>query len=171
MDIKEIVAGLAKRSIILSSQVYSQPKVSVYQGKYQDLEAAVKLLRFAPEEDPKGSEDECWILEKMQHSRIVKIFDHCWLQDETFSYLVIVTEWCPKDLWRDVENRKTHNFPFEEKEIWNIAHQLVSAFAYMQSIGYAHRDIKPENIFLFLDGSVRVGDLGSAEYIPCNPQK
>jgi hypothetical protein len=57
MDIKEIVANLAKRSIILSSLVYSQPKVSVYQGKYQHLEAAVKLLRFAPEEDTKGSED------------------------------------------------------------------------------------------------------------------
>ncbi len=85
MDIKEIVADLAKRSITLSSLVYSQPKVSVYQGKYQDLEAAVKLLRFAPGENPKGSEDECWILEKMQHPRIVKIFDHCWLQDETFS--------------------------------------------------------------------------------------
>ena len=168
MSREGIVEILSLREITVTSLVYSQTRVSVYQGKYQGLDAAVKVLLPAPGQDPLALEEEFHTLVNMQHKSIVKVFDFCWLPQNTFSYFVIVTEWCSKDLWKDIEDRRTNKYPFEEERMWSVTYQLVAAFAYMQSQGYAHQDIKPENVFLFLDGSIRVGDLGSTQYIHCS---
>lgn len=165
MSREGIIGSLFPRGITLTSLVYSQPQVSVYQGMYKGIEAAVKVLHTAPGQDPMALEEESQALMNMQHQAILKVFDFCWLPEGTYTYLVIVTEWCSKDLWKDIENRRVNKYPFEEKHLWIITYQLVEAFAHMQSLGYAHQDIKPENIFLFLDGSIRVGDLGSTGYI------
>jgi serine/threonine-protein kinase Chk1 len=48
----------------------------------------------------------------------------------------------------------------------DIAHlyfsQLVSAVAYMHSMGVAHRDIKPENVLVSADGDLKLSDFGLA---------
>jgi maternal embryonic leucine zipper kinase len=47
-----------------------------------------------------------------------------------------------------------------ERESRYFFRQIVSAVAYLHSIGYAHRDLKPENVLLDKDQVVKLIDFG-----------
>eukprot|EP00605_Chrysophyceae_sp_TOSAG23-4_P001208 GSChrysophyteH1.ASY1.ANO1.1317.1 assembled CDS len=49
---------------------------------------------------------------------------------------------------------------FDERVIWKYFSQICDAIAHMHDRRIMHRDLKPANIFLTLDGTVKVGDLG-----------
>lgn len=49
-----------------------------------------------------------------------------------------------------------------EERIINILGMAISALVYLQSEGIAHRDIKPGNLYIAEDGSLKVGDFGTA---------
>ena len=169
MSREGIVGDLQTREIEVTSLVYSQSKVTVYRGMYRGSPAAIKVLHAWHKTDPLALESEYQALLTLDHPSILKVYDSCWLPEDTYDYFIIVTEWCPKDLWKDIQDRKAHEYPFSEQEIWEIMYKLVDAYSYMQEHHYAHRDIKPDNIFLYLDNTLRVGDLGCARYIPCTP--
>ena len=50
--------------------------------------------------------------------------------------------------------------PFEERVIWKYFSQICDALAHMHARRILHRDLKPANVFLTLNGTVKVGDLG-----------
>ena len=49
---------------------------------------------------------------------------------------------------------------FEERVIWKYFAQMCEAIRHMHERRIMHRDLKPANIFLTLNGTVKVGDLG-----------
>ncbi|KAH8077217.1 serine/threonine kinase [Aureococcus anophagefferens] len=51
---------------------------------------------------------------------------------------------------------------FEERVIWKYFSQICDALAHMHEQRILHRDLKPANVFLTLNGTVKVGDLGLA---------
>ncbi|MEO1513069.1 MAG: ATPase, T2SS/T4P/T4SS family, partial [Planctomycetota bacterium] len=44
--------------------------------------------------------------------------------------------------------------------VWNYVDQICRALLHMHDRRILHRDLKPANVFLLLDGTVKVGDLG-----------
>ena len=48
---------------------------------------------------------------------------------------------------------------FEESDIWRIFIQLVKGLKSLHDLKILHRDLKSANVFLFNDGSAKLGDL------------
>ena len=52
---------------------------------------------------------------------------------------------------------------YTQKELINIAKQIIDALQYLQIKKIAHRDIKPENILIYPNNIYKVADLGEAK--------
>jgi serine/threonine protein kinase len=76
--------------------------------------------------------------------------------------LVIVVEWAAAgDLKRQLRKAmEKQQGGFEERLIWKYFSQIAEAIRHMHDKRIMHRDLKPANIFLTLDGTIKVGDLG-----------
>ena len=97
------------------------------------------------------------MLQSLQHDNIVQYLDSSIDGDE----LIIVFEWAAAgDLKRQVRKANERGKPFEERVIWKYFSQICDAITHMHSRRILHRDLKPANVFLTLDGTVKVGDLG-----------
>jgi NIMA (never in mitosis gene a)-related kinase len=75
--------------------------------------------------------------------------------------LMIVYEWAAAgDLKRQLRKAQERGVGFEERVIWKYFSQICNAMQHMHERRIMHRDLKPANIFLTLDGTIKVGDLG-----------
>ncbi|KYQ58228.1 Maternal embryonic leucine zipper kinase [Trachymyrmex zeteki] len=76
---------------------------------------------------------------------------------ETESHYFMVMEYCSGGELFDhiVEKNK-----LSESDSRRFFYQIVSAVAYMHSLGYAHRDLKPENVLLDKDENLKLIDFG-----------
>ena len=162
MSRESIQPQLLARNIKVEELVYSQLAVSVYRGLYHDYPAAIKVQYTAYGDNWDKYEQEIGVMMGFDHPCLVKLYDSCWISTETRCYLVIVSEWCNKDLFKDTQQRKAAQYSWREEELWNVLKTLVSALVYMQKRSFAHRDIKPSNIFYAAGMGVKLGDFGSA---------
>ena len=73
--------------------------------------------------------------------------------------LNIVLEYCEK---RDLDYfiKRQNGALLEESEIWRIFLQVCFGVLSLHQRNILHRDLKPANIFMTLDDSVKIGDLG-----------
>ena len=154
---------LSLRNITVQELVYSQAIVSVYQGLYGSKPAAIKIQTVTSTADYYRYEGEFNTLLHLTHPNIIRLFDCFSLEKAGRSFVVIVSEWCSKDLGKDVAHRKLNRYPWNEEDLWDMLRSLVSTLAYMQHSHYAHRDIKPTNIFLS-QSTIKLGDFGSAVF-------
>tara|TARA_B110000285_G_C15092420_1_gene599875 strand:+ start:313 stop:837 length:525 start_codon:yes stop_codon:yes gene_type:complete len=63
------------------------------------------------------------------------------------------------DLASKIEQARGLKQFIKESKIWHIFKHLLEGVEALHSADIAHRDIKSANIFLFKDGSVKLGDL------------
>lgn len=166
--IAEITQVLAStHRISLSQLIYNQlDSVLVYKGIQSPAEqpVAVKVQRCLDDVHKRTLLREIATLEKLAGRHCV-LHMYAWFEHSSanVTFVVIVTEYCSKDLMKDIKQHFDANkYHYPEAVMWEIADKLITEFAYMQSIGIAHRDIKPENIFL-ADGEVKIGDFGSSK--------
>ncbi|KAJ1548935.1 hypothetical protein HK096_000904 [Nowakowskiella sp. JEL0078] len=79
----------------------------------------------------------------------------------------MIMELCPEgDLWVFIQNG---DITYTEANLY--FGQLMSAVAYLHSVGVAHRDLKPENCMLDSNGTLKVADFGEALVLPCQCPK
>lgn len=64
------------------------------------------------------------------------------------------------DLKRQLRKAREKEARFDERVIWKYFSQIVAAVAQMHGKRIMHRDLKPANIFLTINGTIKVGDLG-----------
>ena len=80
--------------------------------------------------------------------------------DEKDSTLCLVMEYADRgDLANRIKEQKKKGKYFNEKDIWRVFIQLVKGLKSLHDLSILHRDIKSSNIFLFSDGTAKLGDL------------
>jgi len=80
--------------------------------------------------------------------------------DERESCLGIVMEYADKgDLYQKITENKKTALLFDEIDIWRILIQCIKGLKSLHDLKILHRDMKSANVFLFSDGSAKLGDL------------
>ena len=133
----------------------------VYRAKRVTNGEIVALKRISVDTiDEKAREKtlkEVGLLQSLDHPNVIRYMDSFITDND----LVIVFEWAAAgDLKRQLRKAQERGVGFEERVIWKYFSQICDAIAHMHERRIMHRDLKPANIFLTLDGTVKVGDLG-----------
>ncbi|XP_075214989.1 maternal embryonic leucine zipper kinase-like [Lycorma delicatula] len=92
-------------------------------------------------------------LKALSHHHISKLYQVI----ETSDHFFMVMEYCAGGELFDHIVEKTK---LSEMESRSFFRQILSAVAYLHSVGYAHRDLKPENVLLDKDQSLKLIDFG-----------
>ena len=117
----------------------------------------VKLMNLSSKEK-ENSLNEVRILASVKSSFVVSYKEAFF--DEKDNTLCIVMEFADNgDLYQQiVQHKKSAKF-FEESDIWRIFIQLVKGLKALHDLKILHRDMKSANVFLFSNGSAKLGDL------------
>mmetsp|Transcript_108832 Transcript_108832/g.234377 ORF Transcript_108832/g.234377 Transcript_108832/m.234377 type:complete len:767 (+) Transcript_108832:194-2494(+) len=141
----------------------------VYMAKRQsdDFVCALKKINIFDMMVPK-QRDKCMkevrLLQSLDHPNIVKLLESIIDKND----LLIIVEWAEKgDLKRLIRKAIANSASFKEPEIWEYSRQLAGALEHMHKKRIMHRDLKPANIFVKLDGSLQLGDLGLGRSFSC----
>ena len=117
----------------------------------------VKLLNLS-EKEKENSLNEVRILASVKSNFVVSYKEAFF--DEKDNTLCIVMEFADRgDLYQKiVQHKKSAKF-FEESDVWRIFIQLVKGLKALHDLKILHRDMKSANVFLFSNGSAKLGDL------------
>ena len=86
--------------------------------------------------------------------------------DEDDTNLCLVMEYADKgDLYQKILQFKKIGCLIEEIDIWRIFIQMVKGLKALHDLNIIHRDLKSSNIFLFADGTAKIGDLNVSKVI------
>ena len=89
--------------------------------------------------------------------------------DEKDSSLCLVMEYADRgDLENRIKEQKKKGKYFNEKDIWRVFIQLIKGLKSLHDLDILHRDIKSSNIFLFSDGTAKLGDLNVCKILSNN---
>ena len=117
----------------------------------------VKLLTLS-EKQKENSLNEVRILASVKSNFVVSYKEAFF--DEKDNTLCIVMEFADRgDLYQKIVQHKKSAILFEESDIWRIFIQLVKGLKSLHDLKILHRDMKSANVFLFSNGSAKLGDL------------
>lgn len=117
----------------------------------------VKLLSLS-EKEKLNALNEVRILASIKSPYVVSYKEAFF--DETESCLCIVMEFAENgDLYQKISSLKKQCTYLEEAEIWRIFIHLVYGLKQLHDLKILHRDLKSANVFLFVDGTAKLGDL------------
>ena len=98
-------------------------------------------------------------LEKTKNEGIIKIYSNFWEKNkDEYNYYELM-EIGEHDLEKEINERRNKNLLYTEKELINIAYQLINSLSLLQKNHITHRDIKPQNI-LSVNGQYKLCDFG-----------
>ena len=101
-----------------------------------------------------------------EHENILKIYKteiKC-LDFSTYS-LNILMELAISDWNHEISKRAKNEDYYEEKELLNIAKDIIKGLLFFKNKNIAHRDIKPQNILIFPNNVFKIADFGEAKNI------
>ncbi|MHC4745119.1 MAG: serine/threonine protein kinase, partial [Planctomycetota bacterium] len=136
---------------------------AVYKARQKQLDRLVALKILPPQvgQDPAFAERfsrEARSLAKLNHSRIVSIYDFGHTEDGLYYFIMEFVD--GTDLRHVIEGGH-----LEPAEALAIVPQICEALQYAHEEGLVHRDIKPENILLDKKGKVKIADFGLAKLL------
>lgn len=133
----------------------------VYRALRRSDNLIVALKKINVDAIDQKARDKCLkevgLLQSLDHPNVIRYLDSFITDND----LVIIVEWAAAgDLKRQLRKAQERGVGFEERMIWKYFSQIADAIKHMHERRIMHRDLKPANIFLTLDGTVKVGDLG-----------
>jgi len=117
-------------------------------------------------QDPNYKNREAQIVKELLHPNIVKVHHIFFSQKTRGTYLHLVMDHLPSNLFEYIQKIKHTNRVISEKAITFIMYQVCRGIGYIHKKGICHRDIKPQNILLD-PATMRtvVCDFGSAKVL------
>ena len=86
--------------------------------------------------------------------------------EESDKSLCIVMEYANHgDLYQKISQFKKMRYLMEESDIWRIFIQMVKGLKALHDLKILHRDLKSANIFLFNDGTAKIGDCNVSKVV------
>lgn len=125
---------------------------------------AIKTIIYGRGYHYRELKNEISIMKRLCHRNIVSYIYHDYGKTEGKIFM----EWCRAGSL--VNHMRTLRMagPVTEATLLGIFSQVCDAVQHMHSEGITHRDIKPANIFVCSDGTIKMGDFGSATNRPLN---
>ena len=157
MDGFEILSKLGDGSYSVVYKVKRKADDKIYALK------KVKLLNLS-EKEKENSLNEVRILASVR-STFVIAYKEAFI-DENDKSLCIIMEYADKgDLYQKIVQFKKLKYLIEEVDVWRIFIQMTKGLKALHDLKILHRDLKSANIFLFSDGSAKIGDLNVSKVV------
>ena len=151
MDGFEIISKLGDGSYSVVYKVKRKADDKIYALK------KVKLQNLT-EKEKENSLNEVRILASVR-STFVIAYKEAFI-DENDQSLCIIMEYADKgDLYQKIVQFRKLKYLIEEVDVWRIFIQMTKGLKALHDLKILHRDLKSANIFLFSDGSAKIGDL------------
>ena len=151
MDGFEILSKLGDGSYSVVYKVRRKIDDKIYALK------KVKLQNLS-EKEKENSLNEVRILASVRSTFVIS-YKEAFI-DENDKSLCIIMEYADKgDLYQKIVQFKKLKYLIDEVDVWRIFIQMTKGLKALHDLKILHRDLKSANIFLFSDGSAKIGDL------------
>ena len=101
------------------------------------------------------------LVNSLNHNNIMKVKEIQFKCLDFTTYAInTVMDKALTDRNNEIKQRAKNNNYYTQKELIDIAKQLISALSFLQKNNIAHRDIKPQNILVFPNNVYKIADLG-----------
>ena len=151
MNAFEIISKLGEGSYSVVYKVKRKTDSKIYALK------KVRLKKLSDKEK-ENSLNEVRILASVKSPYVVSYKEA--FMDETLQNLCIIMEFADNgDLYQKITEYRKKNFSFNELDIWKIFIQMTIGLKSLHDLNILHRDLKSANVFLFNDGTAKIGDL------------
>ena len=151
MDGFEILSKLGDGSYSVVYKVRRKADGNIYALK------KVKLQNLS-EKEKENSLNEVRILASVKSAFVIS-YKEAFIEEEDKS-LCLVMEYADKgDLYQKIVQFKKMRCLVDEVDVWRIFIQMTKGLKALHDLNILHRDLKSANIFLFSDGSAKIGDL------------
>ena len=157
MDGFEIISELGDGTYSVVYKVRRKEDNKIYALK------KVKLQKLSKKER-ENSLNEVRILASIKSNFVIS-YKEAFIEESDKS-LCIIMEYADKgDLLQKIKQFKKIGSLMDEVDIWKIFIQMTKGLKALHDLQILHRDLKSANIFLFSDGSAKIGDLNVSKVV------
>ena len=126
----------------LDNNIYALKKVKLIKLKEKERQAALNEVR---------------ILASIKSPFIIS-YKEAFIEESDKSLCIVMEYADDGDLYQKICQYKKMNLLMEESDIWRVFIQMVKGLKILHDLKILHRDLKSANIFLFTDGTAKIGD-------------
>ncbi|KAL5221068.1 hypothetical protein ABZP36_025781 [Zizania latifolia] len=146
--------------LTMGEEVASGSSADLYQGTYNGIDVAIKMLRIAHFNNPSEVEflQEILILRSVNHENVLQFYGACTRPPK----YCIVTEYMPGGNLYDFLHKQ--NNILDLLAILNIAISIAKGMDYLHRNNIIHRDLKTANLLMGYHQVVKIADFGVARH-------
>lgn len=131
----------------------------VWEGIWNGMTpVAIKTLKPGTM-DPKDFLTEAQIMKKLKHQKLIQLYAVCTMEEPIY----IITELMKHGSLLDYLQSKGRSLKINQ--LIDMAAQIASGMAYLESQNYIHRDLAARNVLVGENNTVKIADFGLARLI------
>ena len=123
----------------------------------------VKLLKLK-EKEKQNALNEVRILASIKSPFVIK-YKEAFIEESDKSLCIVMEYANHGDLHQTISKFRKMNYLMDESDIWRILIQMVKGLKALHDLKILHRDLKSANIFLFSDGTAKIGDCNVSKVV------